>query len=58
MPNAVLNPPNPFDSTRIDWAGDHIDVEPPLAKLEVFEEEARSILAELLASNRWTNRLP
>ena len=46
MPNAVLNPPNPFDSTRIDWAGDHIDVEPPLAKLEVFEEEARSILAE------------
>jgi DNA repair photolyase len=46
MPHALANPPNPFDSTRVDYVDDHIDVEPPLAKLEIFEEEARSILAE------------
>jgi DNA repair photolyase len=46
MPHAVLNPPNPFDKTRVSYVDDHIDVEPPLAKLEIFEEEAKSILAE------------
>ncbi len=37
----VSNPPNPWDSVHADWLG-----EPPEAKLEVFEEEARSVLAE------------
>lgn len=37
----VSNPPNPWDSTYAEWIG-----EPPAAELEVFEEEARSILAE------------
>lgn len=37
---AVSNPPNPWASSHVEW----ID-EPPPAKLEVFEEEARSILA-------------
>jgi DNA repair photolyase len=37
----VSNPPNPWDSVHAEWLG-----EPPEAKLEVFEEEARSVLAE------------
>jgi DNA repair photolyase len=37
----VSNPPNPWESTHAEWIG-----EPPEARLEVFEEEARSIVAE------------
>jgi DNA repair photolyase len=37
----VSNPPNPWSSTHVDWLG-----EPPAARLEVYEERARSILAE------------
>jgi DNA repair photolyase len=37
----VSNPPNPWASVHADWLGD-----PPEAKLEVFEESARSIIAE------------
>jgi DNA repair photolyase len=38
---AVSNPPNPWESTHAEWIG-----EPPPAKLEVFEEEARSVVTE------------
>ncbi|MGH9367758.1 MAG: radical SAM protein [Thermoanaerobaculia bacterium] len=41
MVTRVSNPPNPWESTHADWLG-----EPPEAKLEVFEEHARSIIAE------------
>lgn len=41
MPRPVSNPPNPWSSTHVEWLG-----EPPPARLEVFEEEARSILSE------------
>src|SRR5262245_48223191 len=41
MVKPVSNPPNPWDSTYVEWLG-----EPPEAKLEIFEEEPRSILAE------------
>lgn len=37
----VSNPPNPWESTHAEWIG-----EPPEANLEVFEEEARSIVTE------------
>ena len=37
----VSNPPNPWDSVHAEWLG-----EPPPAKLEVYEERARSILTE------------
>jgi DNA repair photolyase len=37
----VSNPPNPWESAHVEYLG-----EPPEARLEVFEEEARSILAE------------
>ncbi len=41
MARPVENPPNPWHSTHIEWDG-----EAPDAKLEVFEETARSILSE------------
>ncbi len=41
MPRPVSNPPNPWESLHAEWLG-----EPPEARLEVFEEEARSIVAE------------
>jgi DNA repair photolyase len=41
VPRPVSNPPNPWLSTHLEWLE-----EPPAAALEVFEEEARSILAE------------
>ena len=41
MIRLVSNPPNPWESTHAEWIG-----EPPEARLEVFEEEAKSILAE------------
>lgn len=41
MLKPVSNPPNPWESAHVEYLG-----EPPDARLEVFEEEARSILAE------------
>ncbi|MCB9915540.1 MAG: PA0069 family radical SAM protein [Planctomycetes bacterium] len=41
MPRPVANPPNPWHTTHVEWLG-----EPPAAKLEVFEEEARSMLSK------------
>src|SRR5437867_78245 len=41
MVKPISNPPNPWESTYVEWIG-----EPPEAKLEVFEEEPRSVLAE------------
>lgn len=41
MPRPVSNPPNPWASTHVEWLD-----EPPAAALEVYEEEARSILSE------------
>jgi DNA repair photolyase len=41
VPKPVSNPPNPWLTTHVEWLE-----EPPAAKLEVFEEEAKSILAE------------
>jgi DNA repair photolyase len=40
MPRRVSNPPNPWDSVHAEWLG-----EPPEATLEIYEEEARSIIA-------------
>ncbi len=41
MPRPVSNPPNPWESVHAEWLG-----EPPEAALQVYEEEARSIIAE------------
>jgi DNA repair photolyase len=41
MARRISNPPNPWLSTHAEWLG-----EPPEAELEVYEEEARSIIAE------------
>jgi DNA repair photolyase len=41
MPRPVSNPPNPWQSVHAEWLG-----EPPEAALEIFEEDARSIIAE------------
>lgn len=41
MPRPVANPPNPWLSEHREWIG-----EPPPARLEVYEEEAASILSE------------
>jgi DNA repair photolyase len=40
VPRPVANPPNPWLSAHREWLG-----EPPPARLEVFEEKARSILS-------------
>jgi len=40
MARRVSNPPNPWESTHVEWLG-----EPPLARLEVYEEEARTVLS-------------
>ncbi len=40
MPRPVSNPPNPWESTAVEWLEP-----PPPARLEVYEERARSILA-------------
>ena len=37
----VDNPPNPWEHTRSEW----LDA-PPIAKLEVFEEKAKTVLSE------------
>lgn len=41
MPRPVSNPPNPWASTHVEWLE-----EAPPATLEIFEEDAKSILAE------------
>ena len=41
MPRPVSNPPNPWETIHAEWLG-----EPPPAELEVFEEEAKSIITE------------
>ncbi|MEW6776308.1 MAG: PA0069 family radical SAM protein [Bdellovibrionota bacterium] len=41
MIRPVSNPPNPWQSHHVDWLG-----EPPPAKLEVFEEHAKTIVSE------------
>ena len=41
LPRRVSNPPNPWVSAHVEWLD-----EPPPAALEVFEEDARSVLAE------------
>jgi DNA repair photolyase len=40
MPRRLSNPPNPWQTTSVDWLG-----EPPEVALEVYEEEAKSILS-------------
>ncbi len=40
MPRPVSNPPNPWASTHVEWLE-----EPPDAALEIYEEEAKSILS-------------
>lgn len=41
MPRPVANPPNPWATQHVEWLE-----EPPQVQLEVYEEEARSILSE------------
>jgi len=41
VPRPVSNPPNPWETIHAEWLG-----EPPPAELEVFEEEAKSIITE------------
>jgi DNA repair photolyase len=41
MLRRVWNPPNPWESTHVEWLG-----EPPPVELQVYEEHSRSILAE------------
>lgn len=46
MPHHLENPPNRFESVHVEWDGEDLEGEAPLAKLEVFEETAKSIVAE------------
>lgn len=41
MPQPVSNPPNPWESTWVEYLGP-----PPAARLTVLEERARSIVSE------------
>jgi len=41
MPRPVSNPPNPWNSRHVEWLG-----EPPAARLEVYEEEAKSLVTK------------
>lgn len=41
MLRPVSNPPNPWSTVEIDWLGD-----PPPAALEIYEEEAKSLIVE------------
>src|SRR6478672_5012942 len=41
QPVPVANPPNPWDSTSVDYLG-----EPPSQSLHVYEDRSRSILAK------------
>src|SRR6202451_999423 len=38
----VHNPPNPWQSAHVEW----LDTPPPAAKLEIYEEESKSIISE------------
>jgi DNA repair photolyase len=40
LPRRISNPPNPWISAHVEWLE-----EPPIAELEVYEEEAQSVLA-------------
>ena len=40
MARPVSNPPNPWETTHVEWLGP-----PPSARLEVFEERAKSALS-------------
>lgn len=40
MRKPVVNPPNPYSSEHCEWLD-----EPPAARIEIYEEQARSILA-------------
>ncbi|EYF08448.1 PA0069 family radical SAM protein [Chondromyces apiculatus] len=42
MPRPVSNPPNPWSSTHVTY----LEEPPPAATLQVFEEEARSLISE------------
>ena len=46
MPHQTANPPNRFESVHIEWDEAEPGQGAPIAKLEVFEETARSILSE------------
>ncbi len=46
MPHRLQNPPNRFEQVHAEWDGEDVEGEAPLAKLEVYEETARSIVAE------------
>jgi len=41
VPRPVSNPPNPWSSQAVEWLE-----EPPSARLEIFEEEAKSVVSE------------
>ena len=41
VPRRVSNPPNPWQSTHVEWLD-----EPPRVRLEVYEERARSVLVQ------------
>lgn len=41
MVRPVSNPPNPWSSVHVEWLG-----EPPPAKLEIYEEKAKSLIVE------------
>jgi DNA repair photolyase len=41
MPRRISNPPNPWQTIHAEWLG-----APPEAALEIYEEEAKSIIAE------------
>ena len=41
MPRLVSNPPNPWATTHVEWLE-----EPPAARLEVYEEDAKSIVTQ------------
>ena len=38
----VENPPNPWNSAHVEW----LDAPPPVAQLEIYEEQAKTILSE------------
>lgn len=40
-PQVIANPPNPWSTSEVDYLG-----EPPLAKLEIYEDHSKEILSE------------
>lgn len=52
MVRPIDNPPNPWESTRVEWLG-----EPPPARTQVYEEQAGEVLSENDSPDlpfRWT----